>query len=82
MEKDKMIKTKVNHTGGITVEISSNKPLEKNDLEYIQNLNSTIYWSDDLLKNYIFDQKLPSGAWLENCNFNNDLTEAQALIFN
>lgn len=56
------------------------KELNKQDILFIENFNPTIYHNDVECYLWAFDEKLPSGAWLENIRFNNEITEAKALI--
>ena len=54
--------------------------LSEEDELFIQNFDPLIYHND--LEGYLwaFDTKLPSGRWLENMRFKNDLAEALAYI--
>lgn len=75
--------TTIKHNNNIiTFNVNSNKEIALQDINFIQNLNEPIYWSDNRLINYCFDLKLPSGNWFENIIFNNELTKADALILN
>lgn len=50
------------------------------DHEFIRNLAPTIYHNDLECYLWAFDVKLPSGKWLENIRFSNDLKTATAYI--
>lgn len=60
--------------------IETNTSLNKDDIYFIENFNPTIYHNDQTCKLWCFDEKLPSGLWLENITFNNEITVAKALI--
>lgn len=51
------------------------------DVEFIKNFNPAIYHNDADCYLWAFDEKLPSGRWLENIRFSNDLKTATAMIF-
>lgn len=56
------------------------KDLNESDIIFIENFNPTIYHNDLASFLWTFDTKLPSGRWLENIKFNNELTEVKALV--
>ena len=56
------------------------KGLSKEDINFIEEFNPTIYHNDLESYLWVFDTKLPSGRYLENIKFNNEITEAKALI--
>ncbi|HCQ5967490.1 TPA: hypothetical protein ACVT6Z_001439 [Clostridioides difficile] len=56
------------------------RELNKHDILFIENFNPPIYHNDIDCYLWSFDEKLPSGAWLENIRFNNEITEAKALV--
>lgn len=58
----------------------SNNSLSNKDINFIENFNPTIYHNDIDCTLWVFDTKLPSGRYLENIFFNNEITEAKALI--
>lgn len=60
--------------------IDTKRELNKIDIEFIENFNPTIYHNDLTSKLWIYDEKLPSGLWLENVIFNNEITESKGLI--
>lgn len=62
--------------------LSVNKDLSKEDVKFIEEFNPTIYHNDLESYLWIFDEQLPSGLWLENVIFNNEITEAKGLILN
>lgn len=55
-------------------------PLSETDIEFIRNFDPVIYWNDCGCYHWAFDEKLPSGRWLENMRFENALTEVRALV--
>ena len=61
--------------------IDAEKELEEMDVNFIKNFNPTIYHNDVGCYLWAFDEKLPSGRWLENIRFDNALKTATALIF-
>lgn len=65
---------------GVVWNIETNKKLNKADIDFIETFNPIIHHNDITSKLWIFDEKLPSGLWLENVTFNNELTEAKGLI--
>lgn len=65
---------------GINWNVNSKNNISKADLDFIINHNFVIYWSDLKCKNYSLDTKLPSGKWLENIFYSNDLKNANAII--
>lgn len=56
------------------------KGLSKEDVKFIEEFNPTIYHNDIESYLWVFDTKLPSGRYLENIRFNNEITEAKGLI--
>lgn len=50
------------------------------DVKFIENFDPTIYHNDLTAQLWAFDTKLPSGLWLQNITFNNELTRAAALV--
>ena len=58
----------------------NNKSLSKEDISFIEKFNPVIYHNDADCNLWVFDTKLPSGRWLENIKFNNEITEAKGLI--
>lgn len=57
-----------------------NRALSNEDVDFIENFNPTIYHNDIDCTLWVFDTKLPSGRYLENVKFNNEITEAKGLI--
>lgn len=60
--------------------IDARKALDNNDVDFIKNFAPAIYHNDAECYLWAFDEKLPSGRWLENIRFSNDFTSATALI--
>lgn len=60
--------------------INNKSKLNQQDINFIKQFNPCIYHNDLTSKLWTFDIKLPSGKWLENITFNNELTMAKALI--
>lgn len=54
--------------------------LSEQDIEFIKTFNPRIYWNDMDCYNWCFDEKLPSGRFLENIRPNNSLTEIKAVV--
>jgi hypothetical protein len=73
-----MLKIKGLYTWNI--ETRGGSALPPSDIEFIQDFNPVIYHNDIECYLWAFDAKLPSGLWLENMRFTNDLTEASAVI--
>jgi len=61
-------------------EIETSRTLNQDDISFIGAFNPTIYHNDQTCKLWAFDEKLPSGSWLENITFNNEITVAKALV--
>ena len=70
-----------NTKSGIEWNIDAKKELSAEDLDFIRTFNPAIYHNDLECYLWAFDTKLPSGRWLENMRFSNDLKTATALIF-
>jgi hypothetical protein len=51
-------------------------------LHFIETFNPGIYHNDLECYLWAFDQMLPSGAWLENIRFDNDLRSGTAFVYN
>lgn len=60
--------------------INNKTELIQEDISFIESFNPPIYHNDLTCKLWAFDEKLPSGKWLENISFNHALTEAKALV--
>ena len=73
-----IIKSKLNDVVW-NIEVNNNN-LNNEDINFIENFNPTIYHNDIDCKLWVFDTKLPSGRYLENIVFNNEITEAKGLI--
>lgn len=71
------IKSKI---ANVVWSIDTKVKLAQEDISFIENLNPIIYHNDQTCKLWAFDEKLPSGKWLENIFFNNEITIAKALI--
>lgn len=50
------------------------------DIKFIENYNPAIFHNDLTGKLWAFDDKLPSGRWLENMEISNELDVVTALI--
>ena len=72
------IKSKISN---VVWNIKINQILSSKDIDFIENFNPTIYHNDISCKLWAFDTKLPSGSWLENIIFNNEITEVEASVF-
>lgn len=60
--------------------IKVNNNLSIDDIEFIENFNPTIYHNDIDCTLWVFDTMLPSGRYLENIFFNNEITVAKAIV--
>lgn len=60
--------------------IDNKRSLTDGEIAFIEQLNLQIYHNDLTSKLWAFDTKMPGGAWLENIEFNNELTKAKALV--
>ena len=60
--------------------IDAKAPLSAEDKEFIKAFDPVVYWSDANCYHWAFDEKLPSGRWLENMKFTEDLKTVKALI--
>ena len=77
LKKQIQIKSKISD---VTFNIECTSSLSKKDKGFIAELNLNIYHNDQTCILWAFDTKLPSGKWLENITFNNELTKATAYI--
>ncbi len=77
-----MIDNKIYINEVILINVRSNKQLNNETIKEIKELNLPIYFNDSTGVHWSFDTKLNNGYWLENISYNNDLTNAQALINN
>ena len=78
MMKTKSVKSKI---AKVTFYIKTDlEEISEEDKNFIRNFNPTIYHNDLTCKLWTFDTKLPSGLWLENIFFNNELSKVKALI--
>lgn len=76
-KKQIQIKSKISD---VTFFIDCTSSLSKKDKGFIAELNLKIFHNDQTCVLWAFDTRLPSGKWLENITFNNELTKANALI--
>ena len=53
-------------TTGLNWVIDAKAPLSAEDKEFIKVFAPVVYWSDTNCYHWAFDEKLPSGRWLEN----------------
>lgn len=76
----KNIQSKINPalTWKITLKES---PLTAEEIAFIETFNPSIFCNDLTGDLWAFDTKMPSGRWLENTAFSNDLTTASAVVF-
>lgn len=65
---------------GLNWVIDANTLLSAEDREFIKAFAPVVYWSDTNCYHWAFDEKLPSGRWLENMKFTEDLKTVKALI--
>lgn len=61
--------------------IKNECPIQENDRAFIEAFNPTVYYNDLECYVWAFDEKLPSGAWLENIRFSGDMRTATAHIY-
>lgn len=54
--------------------------LSEDEIAFIEQFNPIVYHNDLTCKLWVFDTKLPTGRWIENIEFNNELTVAKALV--
>lgn len=59
--------------------VQSDKALDDETIKEIENIELSI-WVDPFSNHYSFDTKLSNGLWLENISYNNELSQATALI--
>ena len=57
---------KVNADSAMHWEIESAEKLTEKDIEFIENYYPVIFWNDVTCAYWAFDEKLPSGRYLEN----------------
>lgn len=65
---------------GLVWHIKNLFALSDADRQFIETFSPTIFHNDRECYLWAFDTKLPSGAWLENIRFSNDLKTATAYI--
>lgn len=61
-------------------DITAKKELSADEREFIESFAPIIYHNDLECYLWAFDVQMPSGRWLENIRFENDLKTAKALI--
>lgn len=54
--------------------------LTDEEVEFVKNFDPPVYHNDRECYLWAFDTKMPSGRWLENMRFNNDLTQVTAWV--
>jgi hypothetical protein len=67
-------------SNGLKWKVNNRTELSNEDISFIESFNPSVYHNDLTCKLWAYDEKLPSGKWLENISFNNSLTEAKALV--
>ena len=65
---------------GVVWEIEIKSKLSDEDKQFIREFNPSIYFDNISCQHYALDVKLPSGRWLENISFNNEISIAAALV--
>lgn len=60
--------------------IDTKKELTEEEKNHISKLNPQIYHNDLTGRLWSFDTKILNDKWLENITYNNELTEAKAII--
>lgn len=65
---------------GLQWQIKTKNDITEDEKNFIEYFNPQIYHNDLTGKLWAFDEKLPSGRWLENITINNEITIAKALI--
>jgi len=65
---------------GVSWDIDAGDTLTIEDHRFIQDFFPPLYCNDLTGELWAFDTKLPSGKWLENIRFTNDLHQASAYI--
>lgn len=65
---------------GIAWEIDAGKELDEKEHDFLKSFIPTVYHNDLDCRLCAFDTKMPSGRWIENIEFSNDLKTAKAYI--
>ena len=74
-----MIKIKSMINEGLTWNISADN-VSNDERSFMEQFNPNIYHNDQTCRLWAFDEKMPSGRWLENITFNNEMTTAEVTI--
>lgn len=61
--------------------IKTDLVLGKADIKFIKKLALDIFYNDLTGEYWAFDTKLPSGKWLENITFTNEMKEINTIIY-
>lgn len=65
---------------GLNWVIDAKTPLSEEDRDFIKNFSPSIYWANIDCCYWAYDKKLPSGRYLENMSFSEDLETIKALV--
>lgn len=79
MKKYTVITSKETVTG-LNWVIDAKTPLSEEDKDFIAFLDPAIFWNDISCYHWAYDEELPSGRWLENMSFSEDLKTIKALV--
>ena len=65
---------------GMNLVIDAKSKLSEDDRDFIEILSQVVFFNDVSCYHWAYDTKLPSGRWLENMNFSEDLKTIKALV--
>lgn len=72
----------IKHMSGIKFTITIyGDPLSPEDEQFIKTFNDPIYFNERECYHWMFDQRMPSGRFLENITLTNALRNAKAKVF-
>lgn len=65
---------------GLNWVIDAKAPLSEKDRDFIKNFSPSVYWANIDCYHWAYDKKLPSGRYLENMEFTEDLETVKTLV--
>lgn len=65
---------------GLNWVIDAKEPLSEADKDFLTFFDPVVFFNDVSCYYWAYDQKLPSGRWLENMSFTDDLKTINALV--
>lgn len=72
--------TRKDTKAGLNWVLDAKKPLSDSDMDFIKTFSPVTFWNDSDGRNWAFDEKMPSGRYLENMKFTEDGTTVKAKV--